>query len=185
MIPELYDFVRKQVYSCVSMNDSHIAERIRSAFYDTDTKIKTGVLIKDPNNYDGDPRSTLYHGVEILNQNGNVRLGENSHLGAYCLINAVQGSVNIGNDVAIGPGCRLIAYSNSYKQGQLVTDTKEVGDITIGNNVFIGANSTILPGARIEDNTIIGAQSLVSGELKGDSVYAGTPCKKISDNWYE
>ena len=49
----------------------------------------------------------------------------------------------------------------------------------IGSNVFIGLNSIVLSGAHIGDNVIIGAGSVVSGEVSSDSVYAGNPAKKI------
>ena len=51
--------------------------------------------------------------------------------------------------------------------------------ISIGNNVFIGINVTILLGTKIGDNVIVGAGSIVKGELKSNSVYAGTPVKFI------
>ncbi|WP_272694968.1 acyltransferase [Providencia sp. PROV144] len=51
--------------------------------------------------------------------------------------------------------------------------------ISVGNNVFIGYSSTILPGTIIEDNIIIGAGSIVKGNLKGNSIYAGIPAKRI------
>lgn len=50
---------------------------------------------------------------------------------------------------------------------------------TIGNNIFIGWGATILAGSTIEDNVIIGANSVVSGKLESNSVYAGVPAKKI------
>ena len=49
----------------------------------------------------------------------------------------------------------------------------------IGNNVFLGWGCTILPGATIEDNVIIGANEVVSGHVESDSIYAGNPAKKI------
>lgn len=52
--------------------------------------------------------------------------------------------------------------------------------ISIGNNVFIGANTTILAGTVIGDNVIVGAGSLVRGTLESNSVYAGVPIKRIS-----
>jgi acetyltransferase-like isoleucine patch superfamily enzyme len=51
--------------------------------------------------------------------------------------------------------------------------------IIIGNNVYIGINVTILSGTKVGDNVIIGAGSLVRGELKSNSVYAGVPVKYI------
>lgn len=52
--------------------------------------------------------------------------------------------------------------------------------ITIGNNVFIGANTVLLPGTIIEDNVIIGSNSVVKGIYQKNSVYAGNPATKIS-----
>lgn len=51
--------------------------------------------------------------------------------------------------------------------------------ITIGNNVFIGFGVTLLAGTKIEDNVIVGAGSLVKGNLKANSVYAGVPVRYI------
>jgi len=53
------------------------------------------------------------------------------------------------------------------------------GKITIGNNVFIGINATILPNTTIGNNVIVGASSLVKGSLASNGVYAGIPAKYI------
>ena len=55
----------------------------------------------------------------------------------------------------------------------------KVKNVKIGNNVFIGANSVVLPGSIIGDNVIIGANSVVTGHLSGNNVYAGNIAKKI------
>lgn len=51
--------------------------------------------------------------------------------------------------------------------------------IDIGNNVFVGAKSIVLPGTIIHDNVVIGAGSVVKGELEAGWVYAGIPARKI------
>ncbi len=53
------------------------------------------------------------------------------------------------------------------------------GPITIGDNVFIGSNSTLLYDVEIGDNVIIGAGSLVNKGIPSGSVAAGVPCKVI------
>ena len=53
------------------------------------------------------------------------------------------------------------------------------GEITIGNNVFIGAGSRILYDVTIGDNVIIGAGSLVNKSIPSGTVAAGVPCKVI------
>ena len=54
-----------------------------------------------------------------------------------------------------------------------------VKPITIGNNVFIGYGSIILPGVTIGDNVIIGAHSVVSKDVPSDVVVAGVPARMI------
>ena len=49
----------------------------------------------------------------------------------------------------------------------------------IGNNVFIGVNSIVLPGVTIADNVIIGAGSVVTKDIESFSIAAGNPCKII------
>ena len=53
------------------------------------------------------------------------------------------------------------------------------GKITIGNNCFIGCRSTILPGVKIGDNSIIGAGSVVNRDVPSNTVAAGVPCRVI------
>ena len=59
--------------------------------------------------------------------------------------------------------------------------SKFYGEIVIGNNVFIGADSIILPGVKIGDNCIIGAGSIVSKDLESGYVYAGVPAKRVGN----
>jgi acetyltransferase-like isoleucine patch superfamily enzyme len=153
--------------------------------YGTVCTIDTDVFIKNKNNFTSGQGSCLYHSCYILNTNGKFVIGNNSHLGALCYVNVCYGSVTIGDDVAVGPGTKIFAYSNHYRRGGKVTDEKIIKEVIIGNNVLVGANCTILPGTIINDNIIIGAGSIVKGELETNSIYAGIPCKKIKSGWYE
>ena len=53
------------------------------------------------------------------------------------------------------------------------------GKIKIGNNVFIGMRSIILPGVTIGDNVIVGAGSIVTKDIPSNSVVAGVPARVI------
>lgn len=53
--------------------------------------------------------------------------------------------------------------------------------VKIGNNVFIGAKSIILPGSIIGDSCVVGGGTVVRGHLEANSIYAGDPCKKIGN----
>lgn len=89
--------------------------------------------------------------------------------------------ITIGNNVTIATNVRFITHDNSaIKIYEDATDF--VGPINIGNNVFIGAGSIILPGVNIPDNCIVGAGSLVckSVNVQG-SIIGGNPAKVIGD----
>ncbi|MBC5629494.1 sugar O-acetyltransferase [Clostridium sp. NSJ-6] len=53
--------------------------------------------------------------------------------------------------------------------------------VHIGNNVWIGAGVTILPGVKIGDNTVIGAGSVVTKDIPANVVAIGSPCKVFRD----
>ena len=91
--------------------------------------------------------------------------------------------ITMGNDVSTSSGVKFITHDGSarvirkiYKEDK---DIDLIEKITIGNNVFIGMDTLLLPGSIVGDNVIIGAMSLVRGQLKSDSVYAGVPIKYI------
>ncbi len=90
--------------------------------------------------------------------------------------------VSIGNHVLIA-GCSFITHEGGHwvLKG-LEPNIGEIfgyGRITVGDNVYIGHNCTVLRGVTIGNNTIIGACSLVNKSCEPNSVYAGVPAKRI------
>jgi acetyltransferase-like isoleucine patch superfamily enzyme len=81
-----------------------------------------------------------------------------------------------GSNIELGPGVSII--SSNHKGNNLREHTKGKS-ITIGNNVWIGANSTVLSEVSIGDNVIIGANSLINKDIPSNSVAVGNPCKVI------
>jgi|TARA_B110000967_G_scaffold200160_1_gene235573 acetyltransferase-like isoleucine patch superfamily enzyme len=81
-----------------------------------------------------------------------------------------------GSNIELGPGVSII--SSNHKSDNLRAHTKGK-PIVIGNHVWIGANSTILPEVSIGNNVIIGANSLVNKDIPSNSVAVGNPCKVI------
>jgi len=126
-------------------------------------------------------RSILYKKQSIyVGSKGRFGMGSDSHIAPYGYLLIEDQSLSIGNDVAVGPYCSFFCSSNSHSGGsRLFRENYEKGDIVVGNNVFIGAQSVILPGSKIGDDTIIAANSVVKGELEGGWLYAGSPCKPI------
>ncbi len=97
--------------------------------------------------------------------------------------------LEIGNQVRITGGVTILTHDFSYSVCRpvfhdVVNDRSRVTHI--GNNVFIGMNATILPGAWIGDNSIIGAGAVVSKRFPDNAVIAGNPAKQVDtlENYY-
>ena len=89
--------------------------------------------------------------------------------------------IKIGENVQITRGVTILTHGYDWsvlknKNGVVLGSG---GKVIIGNNVFIGAHTTILKGVEIGNDVIIGANSLVNKSLESGFVYAGNPVKKI------
>ena len=84
--------------------------------------------------------------------------------------------ITIGNDVTMSIRVTVMAHDASTKKTLGYT---KIGQVHIGNHVFIGANTTILPGVTIGDYAVIGAGSIVTHDVPARTVVAGVPAKGI------
>ena len=90
--------------------------------------------------------------------------------------------ISIGNKVTITSGVKLLTHDGST---WLMNDEKgrrySYQRIVIGNNVFIGVNSIIMPGVKVEDNTVIAAGSVVTKSIPAGKIVAGVPATIIGE----
>ena len=84
--------------------------------------------------------------------------------------------ISIGDNVTMAPRVHILCHDASTKQFLGYT---KIGRVNIGNNVFIGAESVVLPGVSIGNNVIIGANSTVTRNIPDNTVVAGSPAKEI------
>ena len=97
--------------------------------------------------------------------------------------------IEMGDDVKISERVSIITHGFDWSvlkgvYGEILGSS---GKVTIGNNVFIGVNSTILKGVTIGNNVIIGANSLVNKDIPDNCVVAGNPARVIMslEEYYE
>lgn len=108
-----------------------------------------------------------------------VLIGSNTHIFSdisrgECFL------IQIGDNVTISNNVSLITHDSSVSK-YLPDKTDLFGKIIIGNNCFIGMNTTILPGVSIADNVIVAAGSVVTRSIcESNVVYGGNPAKRIS-----
>jgi len=84
--------------------------------------------------------------------------------------------LEIGDDVTLAPRVHILCHDASTKQYLNYT---RIGRVTIGNRVFVGAESVILPGVTIGDDVIIGANSTVTHDIPSGMVAVGSPARVI------
>jgi maltose O-acetyltransferase len=89
------------------------------------------------------------------------------------------GYITIGEDCLIGPRCSIYTPNHAFAAAPRLEGWEHTTPVTIGNNVWLGGSVTILPGATIGDNSIIGAGSVVSGTIPADSIAVGNPCRVV------
>lgn len=95
--------------------------------------------------------------------------------------------ITLGDRLVVSMNVHFLTHDYSYTTALISIDKKpnsDVGvirEIVVGDNVFIGMNSIILPGTRIGNNVIVGAGSVVRGTIPDFSVVTGNPAKVISD----
>ena len=90
-------------------------------------------------------------------------------------IQAINGII-IDSSVLIGPDVKIISANHNINDFDY-WDTEE--SITIKKNVWIGANSVILPGVILEENCVVGAGSIVTKSFGKNSIIGGNPAKII------
>jgi len=111
-----------------------------------------------------------WHGDVILKDGASIGIGS-----------IVMGPVLIGEGSACSQNCFISGQSHHYEDilKNFLRQGFETEQVVIGKNVWIGANSVILPGVKIGDNSVIGAGSTITENVPACSVAAGNPAKII------
>lgn len=122
------------------------------------------------------------HYEDWLREKG-VSIGKNAFISPeYSVIDLFSPFlITIGDNVCVASDVKILTHD--YARSVVVRKTGHLyggaGPVTIGNNVYIAMGCTIVRNTTIGDNIIIGANSLVKGNIESNSVYAGNPARKI------
>ncbi len=110
----------------------------------------------------------------------NIEIGENFYANHNCVI--LDGAkVVFGDNVFIAPNCCFTSAGHPIDYEQRNKGLEFAYPITVGNNVWIGANVTVLPGIHIGDNSVIGAGSVVTRDIPSGVIAVGNPCRVLRE----
>lgn len=120
----------------------------------------------------------------------NCDYGKNIHVGDTFLANYNVtildiGPVNIGNDVMIGPGTLITTVNHPLSPKGCRNHLGIMRPVTIGSDVWIGGNATILPGVTIGNNVVIAAGAVVTKDIPDNCVAGGVPARIIKEIEYD
>lgn len=116
----------------------------------------------------------------------NVKLGSNFYANYNCIF-IDSGKITVGNNVKFGPCVSVLTAEHPVNPELRAEHFESVAEVVIGNNVWIGGGTVILPGVVIGDNAVIGGGSVVKKDIPDNSLAVGNPCQVIGDvrKWHK
>lgn len=121
---------------------------------------------------------SLLRGEQNINKliKRGLKIGKNCNLGSCTIDPSHCFHISIGDNVTFGPRVHILAHDAST---HVFLGYTRVANVKIGNNVFIGAYSIVMPGVNIGDNVVIGAGSIVTRDIPTNSVAIGSPAHVV------
>ena len=116
----------------------------------------------------------------INNAVGDVIIGDHTRVGLH---NTVIGPVTIGSHVNLAQGITVTALNHNFAEKGLRIDEQGVSTspVTIGDDIWIGANAVILPGVTIGNHSVVAAGAVVTKDVPPHTLVAGVPAKIIKE----
>lgn len=121
----------------------------------------------------------------------NLSIGDNSSIGSGALFMSSRAEIKIGSNVMIAPNVTIVTgnhridivgrYMNSVKDNEKLESNDQ--NVVIEDDVWIGANATILKGVTIQTGSVVAAGSVVTKNTEAYSVNAGVPARKIAERF--
>jgi len=114
----------------------------------------------------------------INNAVGDVIIGDHTRVGLH---NTIIGPVTIGNHVNLAQGITVTALNHNFSDPGKKIDEQGISTtpVTIGDDVWIGANAVVLPGVKIGNHSVVAAGAVVTKDVPPHSLVAGVPANII------
>jgi len=126
-------------------------------------------------------RTTIRPYAFIITSGGRITLGCDCTLGQFSILATKNKDIHIGDFVRIGPHVNLTASNFLYENKNVPILKQGISEkgIRIGNDVWIGAGSTIVDGVTVGDGVVVAAGAVVTKDVPPYSIVAGVPARII------
>lgn len=111
-----------------------------------------------------------------------LRVGAATAINEYCNLRACGGTIEIGAKCMLGQFVTIVASNHGTEVGQPMIDQPWAAtphSVKLGDDVWVGAGVTVLPGARIGTGAVIAAGAVVRGDIPPGEIWGGVPARFI------
>jgi acetyltransferase-like isoleucine patch superfamily enzyme len=119
-------------------------------------------------------RASIYHNSYVF---GNVRVGANTWIGPFVMLDGSGGMVEIGEWCCISTGVQVYTHDTVERSLTGGRAPATCAPVRIGDRSYVGSQSVILPGVTIGDHCVLGAGSIVNRDVPSHSIAVGIPAR--------
>lgn len=155
--------------------------RMRGATLGKKTHIGRNCILHRPWCMHAGERTQFEHNVfiKITTNEAKVYLGNDVFVGYGAEFDITE-KLWVGNNTLIAPGCFITDHNHRHSSNEIIAAQGcECRPVRIGNDVWLGARSVILPGVTIGDGAIVGSNAVVTKDVDPMTIVAGVPARMI------
>lgn len=115
---------------------------------------------------------------------GRIEVGDGSWIGQCNNLRAGGGDIRIGRHCLLSQFCSLVAANHAHAAGMPIRSQGHApgrSGVVLGDDVWLGAGCAVMPGVRIGDGAIIGANAVVTVDVPPNEIWGGVPARKIGE----
>jgi maltose O-acetyltransferase len=118
----------------------------------------------------------MFSGIKVTGRH--ISIGARTFINHGAYLDAGGGRIQIGDRCLVGPQVMILTATHEIVNGH-VARRQTNRDVTVGNDVWLGARSTILPGVTIGTGCVIAAGAVVTRDCEPGGLYGGVPARRI------
>lgn len=121
----------------------------------------------------------IFSGLRITGSD--LHIGRDTFVNHDCYFEVGRGRIEIGEHCHVGPQVMILTSSHALNDDGSVERLSTNSTTSVGDRVWLGARTTLLPGATVESDCVVAAGAVVTGRCESGGIYGGVPAKRIGD----
>lgn len=162
------------------------ARTLRATF--PDAALGPGVVVRSPDRLRLARGVTVDRGVLLhcggmgWSPEGHIEVGADSYIGPHAVLFGA-GGIRIGCDCLVSPGVVITSHQHTFAELERTIREQPLrfAEVVVEDDVWIGANATVLPGVRIGRGAVVGAGAVVTKDVPAHAVVMGVPARRVRD----